>query len=116
MQTLDDLSQAVHAYQTGEAPLADFEDWFRRASRNRFASPVAVRDVYDAVDMAFVRLDEAEISETEFREELANAIRPFAVSVSKSSALEVQELRPLLEAPPKKRSASEVRPVQLKYA
>ena len=56
------------------------------------------------------------LSEQQFLEGLENAVRPFVTNVSKSSASEVRELEPLLEAPPRKRSASEYRPVLVHYA
>lgn len=77
MLTLDDLSQAVHAYQYRRASLDQFADWFRLASRTKFAAPAAVLDACFAIDAVLSRLEIEEISENELRGELANAILPF---------------------------------------
>jgi len=74
-----DLSEAIAAYTCGEVSLDQFADWFSAASRCMFGESEAVLEVCLAIEAAFSRLLFEHISEREFREELANAIRPFEI-------------------------------------
>jgi hypothetical protein len=77
MPSLDDLSQAVSAYENREASLDEFADWFRAASRSKFAEDQAVLDAYLDIEAAFSELYYGGATEEKFREELAGAVRPF---------------------------------------
>jgi hypothetical protein len=78
MMTLNDLSRAIAAYQSGQSSLDQFADWFRSVSRRKFAEPEEVRNAILEIDSTFSRLEFEGLSEREFRQELANAVRPFA--------------------------------------
>jgi hypothetical protein len=75
---IKDLSLAVDKYRHRQMSLDQFADWFRGVSRRKFAESEEVRNAILEIDSAFSRLDFDGIGETKFRQELANAIRPFA--------------------------------------
>jgi len=109
MLTLADLSQAIEAYRSRDASLDQFVDWYRLASLTKFGESAPVLEACLEIDSVIAQLEYEKLSEQQFLEGLENAVRPFVTNVSKSSASEVRELEPLLEAPPRKRSASEYR-------
>jgi hypothetical protein len=75
---VDDLSQAIEAYKKGRSTLDQFADWFRGVSRQKFAESVQVQQAILEIDSLFSRLDFEGLPEASFREELANAVHPFA--------------------------------------
>jgi hypothetical protein len=87
MLSAEDLAQAASAYKSGSASLDQFADWFRVVSRRKFSESPEVLHAIQEIDAAFSRLDFEGIDETEFREELDNAIRPFASSVTAINVL-----------------------------
>src|SRR4030095_5340270 len=96
--------------------LDQFEDWFESAARSASEDGDLVREVSLSIEFALSSLRFDGVSEDELRLELANAIRPFEVSVTLSSAAQIEELAPFLEDRPRKRSASETSPVRVMYA
>jgi hypothetical protein len=78
MADLEELSRAVDAYRYDDWSLDQFADWFRSASRRKFAESQEVRAAILEIDALFSRLDFEGLGESDFREELANAIAPFA--------------------------------------
>jgi hypothetical protein len=77
MLEIADVSRAVAAYQSGETSLGQFADWLRAVSRRKFAESEEVRNAILEVDALFSEMDFGEMSEIQFREELAKAARPF---------------------------------------
>jgi hypothetical protein len=80
MLSLDDLSQALAVYEGGGMSLDEFSDWFRAVSRGKFGEDQSVLDACLEIEAALSELYYGAKNEQEFREELATAIRPFALS------------------------------------
>jgi hypothetical protein len=84
MFAFDDLAQQVNACQHG-ASVDDFEDWFRANSAGAYLAHSDLRQAFFAIESAFSKLRFQNIGEEDFRRELANAIRPLAVTQYASS-------------------------------
>ncbi len=68
--SINDLSEAVQAYNEGSANLDEFSDWFHRASRGFWGESAKVRDLCIAIRAAFDALDYDGINEDVFRAKL----------------------------------------------
>jgi|HubBroStandDraft_3_1064219.scaffolds.fasta_scaffold27881_3 hypothetical protein len=90
MLEIADVSRAIAAYQNGETSLGQFADWLSAVSRRKFAESEEVRAAILELDSLFSEVNYGGMSEVEFREELASAIRPFA----SQTALVVFDERP----------------------
>jgi hypothetical protein len=89
MLSLNDLSQAIEAYQSGGASIDEFLDWFRAASRSRFGESEQVLDFCQDIEAVISELYYGGITEKQFREDLAAASRPFVLSSVSSPARKV---------------------------
>jgi hypothetical protein len=90
MPSLDELSEAIRAYKSDELSLDQFSAWFEDVSLGMFGEPPDVIEACLAIEAAFSRLRFEGIPEREFQQELANAIRPFAVQSPTASVDPIQ--------------------------
>jgi len=74
---IEQLAKAVSDYENGRSSLDQFADWFRSASRSKFAQSPEVLNAILEIDSLFSRLDYEGLKEPEFRRELAIVVRPF---------------------------------------
>lgn len=103
MLSLADLSQAIAAYRSGSVSLGQFEDGFRTASRSMFGESKEVLNACLAIEAAFSELHYGEMSELDFRQELANVVaRPFVKEARSAEII----LRFAIETPQKTSSAT----------
>jgi hypothetical protein len=79
MLEIADVFRAIAAYQSGKTSLGEFADWLRSVSRRKFAESQEVRDAILEIDSLYSEVYFGEMPEGKFREELASAIRPFAL-------------------------------------
>jgi hypothetical protein len=87
-----DVSKAIDAYRDGEWTLDQFADWLRVAARRKFSETPEVLAALLEIDSMFSRIDFDGLSEASFREELANAVRPFVRSKFQYFVVRPQEL------------------------
>lgn len=71
------ISNAVEAYRASRVSIDQFEDSFRNIAQGLFSQPLKVRDVLLVIENLLAELRADYISDSEFRQELAAAIRPF---------------------------------------
>jgi len=90
------LENAVKDYRSGKLSLDAFEQWFRDNSRGMFGESGDVLEACLAIESAFSLLRFDDVSEDEFREELAEAIRPFASRAVENLAQISLESHPVL--------------------
>jgi len=103
MLKLDELAFQVKSFRTGQADLDQFEDWFRTNSRGAYRRRgEGLSDVVAAIEAALSRYHFEGLDESEMREELASAIRPF----ESSSHARTYDLVCVGEPPVKTRSIS----------
>jgi hypothetical protein len=79
MLDLAQISQAVENYKNGQWSLDDFADWFVPVSRRKFSESPEVLKALLQIDSLVSQLYFDGLSESVFREELANAVRPFVL-------------------------------------
>lgn len=96
MLTLEKLQKQVEAYRNGEIDFDEFEDWFRTESRGAYESSGQSAAIA-GIESALSKFRFQRISETQFREELVNADRPFVLQ-SDSTGVMVCESPKLLFA------------------
>jgi hypothetical protein len=77
MFTAEELADHVAAYCSERISLKQFEDWFEANSAGAYDVPDLLEKCA-AIDAAFSQYYFDHIGESALREELANAIRPFA--------------------------------------
>jgi|GraSoiStandDraft_16_1057320.scaffolds.fasta_scaffold1010071_2 hypothetical protein len=87
MPSLAQLSKSIDSYRRGELSLDQFADWFEDVSLGMFGESPDVLAACLAIEAAFSRLRFEGIAESEFRKELENAIRPFALQRSSRAIL-----------------------------
>jgi hypothetical protein len=78
MLSMQVIENAVNNYHSKELSIDTFEQWFRDNSRGMFGESSDVLEACLSIESAFSHLRFDDISEEEFREELATAVRPFA--------------------------------------
>src|SRR2546423_15453068 len=74
----EDISQAVDAYRSHQSSLDQFAEWLECVSRHKFAEAPQILEMIQAIDAAYSEYYYSQIGEDALRQELANAIRPFA--------------------------------------
>jgi hypothetical protein len=77
MLSMQALENKVKDYGSRKLPLDAFEQWFRDNSRGMFGESDDVLEACLAIEAAFSLLRFDDVSEDEFRKEVAEAIRPF---------------------------------------
>jgi hypothetical protein len=77
-----ELLNAVECLQGGALSLDDFEEWFRNHSRGMFGESPEILRACLTIDSAFAELSYGALTPEGFREELAEAVRPFVVDSS----------------------------------
>jgi hypothetical protein len=94
MLSLDELSKQIEACCSGRIDLESFEDWFQQRSWGSYdRSGDTLSDAIFLVRAALSSCDPDEVDEIALREELANAVRPFALSkVSVLRLVPIQEM------------------------
>ncbi len=105
MLTLQELSQKVLAYQSGQIPLEEFENWFEDNSSGAYAMP-DVAALCAAIEAAFSEYYFDHTGEIELRVSLANAVVPFVQGPVYASAREVVLGKPPVKALSANRSIS----------
>lgn len=83
MFTAHELSQQIAAYRDGRISRDSFEDWFRTNSRGAYRANPSLSEAAASVEAAFSQYRFQGMDEQSLLNELANAIRPFRISVLK---------------------------------
>jgi hypothetical protein len=90
---LADLPKAVAVYQNGCMSLDQFEDWFRTNSRGMFGESPEVLEACLSIDAAFSELRYGVMTQQDFDQELATAVRPFEATENRDfGRMEIEAL------------------------
>lgn len=81
MLSMQALENTVKDYRSGKLSLDAFEQWFRDNSRGMFGASSDVLEACLAIESAFSLLRFDDVSEAEFRKELAEAVGPFGAQI-----------------------------------
>lgn len=89
MFTRKQLEQRVDAYRDDQISRQEFHNWFEDNSFDAYGPDSEVREACVAIDTAFSEYLSGEVGEESLKDQLENALRPFALSRAYAKPVEI---------------------------